>query len=196
MEGPEKAKSINGLVQVYTGPGKGKTTAALGLALRASGHNKKVCFIQFLKGGSYLGEIAAARNVPGLKIRQFGADCPWSEKLKSGELKCGSCRYCFSVLAEDKTNSKEAMDFAKESTASGEYDLVVLDEINCAMAQQLIPVEDVLTLIKQKNKKTELVLTGRNAPKEILDAADLVTEMKMLKHPMYKGVDSRLGIEF
>ena len=197
-EGPEpvKTKKINGMVQVYTGDGKGKTTASLGLAMRALGHGFDVCMIQFLKGGSYLGELESAKKFKNFKLKQFGTDCPWAEQLKEGKKMCGSCRYCFSILSDDKKLSAQALESAKEAVSSGKNDIVILDEINVAMSQGVINVDDVIKMLKNKSKETEVILTGRNAPKEIIDFADLVTEMRLIKHPMMKGHPSRLGIEF
>ncbi len=187
---------MKGLVQVYTGNGKGKTTTALGLGLRATGHGLKVCVIQFLKGAHYLGELESARKLKNFKIFQFGAPCPWSRDMEKGIIRCGSCRYCFSIHKEDYAKARIGMDFAREATTSGDFDLVILDEINVAMDKGVVPPEDVMELIKNKADNVELVLTGRAAPDQIIGAADLVTEMKEIKHPMRKGVEARVGIDF
>jgi len=187
---------MEGLVQVYTGNGKGKTTTALGLGFRAAGHGLKVCMIQFLKGAHYLGELESARKVKNFKIFQFGAPCPWSKDMEKGVMHCGSCRYCFTIHEDDKKKAQIGMEFAREALTSGDYNVVILDEINVAMDKKVVPVADVLALIKGKKKDVELVLTGRGAPKEIIDAADLVTEMKEIKHPFAKGVEARVGIDF
>ncbi len=187
---------MKGLVQVYTGDGKGKTTTALGLGFRAAGHGLRVCMIQFLKGAHYLGELESARKAKGFKIFQFGAPCPWSKDMEKGIMRCGSCRYCFTIHKEDAEKAKMGFDFAKEAATSGDYDVVILDEINVAMSKGIVPVPDVLSLINSKRPDVELVLTGRNAPKEIIDAADLVTEMREIKHPMKKGVAARVGIDY
>ncbi len=187
---------MNGLVQVYTGDGKGKTTTAIGLGFRAAGHGLKVCMIQFLKGAHYLGELESARKVKNFKIFQFGAPCPWSKDMEKGIIHCGTCRYCFTIHKEDHEKALLGIEFAREATTSGDYDVVILDEINVAMAKGIIPVPEVLELMKAKRKDVELVLTGRGAPKEILQAADLVTEMKAVKHPFEKGIEARVGIDF
>lgn len=187
---------MKGLVQVYTGNGKGKTTTALGLGFRAAGHNLKVCMVQFLKGAHYLGELESARKVKNFKIFQFGAPCPWSKDMEKGIIHCGSCRYCFTIHKEDIEKARFGMDFVRDATTSGDYDVVILDEINVAMDKKVVDVKEVLDLIKNKRKDVELVLTGRNAPKEITEAADLVTEMKEIKHPYQKGVEARVGIDF
>ncbi len=187
---------MNGLVQVYTGEGKGKTTTALGLGFRAAGHGMKVCMIQFLKGAHYLGELESARKVKNFKIFQFGAPCPWSKDMEKGIMHCGSCRYCFTIHKEDVEKARIGMDFARDATTSGDYNVVILDEANVAMSLKVISIKDILDLIKNKRKDVELVLTGRGAPKEIIEAADLVTEMKEIKHPFKKGVEARVGIDF
>jgi cob(I)alamin adenosyltransferase len=174
-------KLEKGFVQVYTGDGKGKTTAAFGLALRAIGRELKVYIIQFIKGGFDYGELYIAKNLPNLTLKAFGqgkfvTQVPPSEK--------------------DIEIAKEAFELAKRVVKSGEYDMVILDEINVAMSLRLIKVEDVIELIKNKPKHVELVLTGRYAPKEIIEIADLVTEMKEIKHPYSKGIPPRKGIEF
>lgn len=187
---------MKGLVQVYTGNGKGKTTTALGLGFRAAGHGLKVCMVQFLKGAHYLGELESARKVKNFKIFQFGAPCPWSKDMEKGIIRCGSCRYCFTIHKEDIEKAKFGLDFAKDATTSGDFDVVILDEMNMAVAKKVVPLQDVLDLIKNKSESVELVLTGRDAPKEIIEVADLVTEMKEIKHPMQKGVEARVGIDF
>ncbi|MBW2980247.1 cob(I)yrinic acid a,c-diamide adenosyltransferase [Candidatus Woesearchaeota archaeon] len=186
-----------GLIHVYTGNGKGKTTTSLGMALRAAGHGLKVNVIQFLKGGGYCGEFLASKVLPNLEIKQFGQDCPWAEEFKKGStLKCGSCRFCFSVYSEDKDRCGYAVKYALDSVSSGRHDLVILDEINSALNLGLINKMDVKMLINKKHPKTELILTGRGAHEEILEMADYATEMKELKHPMQKGTTARRGIEF
>lgn len=193
---PVKTKKIDGMVQVYTGAGKGKTTASLGLAMRALGHGFDVVMIQFLKGGTYLGELESAKKFKNFKLSQFGINCPWADQLREGKKVCGSCRYCFTVLKEDRKLAQEAMNNARDAITSGKHDLVILDEANVAMSLGLIDMQEILKILKSKAKATEVVLTGRNAPKEIIDFADLVTEMKLIKHPMMNGHPSRQGIEY
>jgi len=182
-----------GLVQVYTGAGKGKTTAALGLAMRAAGQGLRVCIVQFLKGGWESGERkAAARLSPEIEIYAFGAaqwgdhsqadaDTPWWELPPSDD---------------DREKAREAMLFARRALTGGEYDIVVLDEILGALTGQLISLHQVIDLIRARPDTVELVLTGRVAPPEILEAADLVTEMNAVKHPYSRGVKARRGIEY
>jgi cob(I)alamin adenosyltransferase len=174
-------KLENGLVQVYTGNGKGKTTAAFGLALRAVGRGLKVYIIQFIKGGFDYGELYVVDKLPNLKLKAFGRGKFVTEK-PAGK--------------EDVELAEEALALAEEVVKSGEYDIVILDEINVALNLKLIKTEKVLQLINNKSKHVELILTGRYAPKEIIDAADLVTEMKEVKHPYNKGFQARKGIEY
>jgi cob(I)alamin adenosyltransferase len=188
---------LKGLVQVYTGEGKGKTTIALGLAMRAIGHGFSVCMIQFLKGGSYLGELIAAEGyLPRLHIFQFGKDCPRADKIREGIVDCGTCRECFLPDENEKARAEKALVYAESAATYGKYDVVILDEINMALNKKLIPIETALKLITHKSSSTELILTGRDAPKEISEAADLVTEMHLVKHPFEAGVNSRVGIEY
>jgi len=176
-----KPKLKKGLVQVYTGNGKGKTSAAFGLALRAIGRGLKVYIIQFIKGGFDYGELYVVDKLPNLKLKAFGQ---------------GKFVTQFPPSKKDVEIAKEALELAKKIVKSGEYDIVILDEINVAMSLRLIKTEEVVNMIKEKPKNVELVLTGRYAPKEIIDIADLVTEMKEIKHPFQKGISPRKGIEF
>jgi len=185
-----------GLIQVFTGNGKGKSTAAIGTGFRAAGHGFKVLMIQFMKGGKHTGELESAKNSPNFEIVQFGKPCTYSELLKSGKMVCGNCRDCFLTMEEEKEKAEEAFLFAEKSAKSGDYDLIILDEINIALSKKLIQTERVLNLFEQKNRETELILTGRNAPSEIIAAADLVTEMVEVKHPSVKGIFARRGIEY
>lgn len=190
-----------GLVQVYTGDGKGKTTASLGLAFRALGHGFKVCIIQFLKGSSYAGEfLSAQRFFPQLTFLQFGRGCPHSALIRQGMKKCTGCGECFIKDKKPRTEDFElatlAINQAKEVINSGEWDIVILDEIGNAFRHQLIKTEEVAEIIKNKPAHVEMVMTGRGIPGEILDLADLVTEMKAIKHPFQKDISSRRGIEY
>jgi len=174
-------KLEQGLVQVYTGNGKGKTSAAFGLALRAIGRGLKVYVIQFIKGGFDYGELYMIEKLPNLKLKAFGRGKFVTEKPPS---------------KEDVKLSEEALALAEQVVKNGEYDIVILDEINVALNLKLINLQKVLELIKNKPKHVELILTGRYAPKEIIEAADLVTEMKEVKHPFNKGYQARKGIEY
>ncbi|GFE62613.1 cob(I)yrinic acid a,c-diamide adenosyltransferase [Geobacter sp. AOG2] len=169
-----------GCIQVYTGNGKGKTTAALGLALRAIGRGLKVCVFQFIKGGGPYGEhLIAEKLAPLFTIMQSGRP-GWVNTRD---------------ITEDRRVAQEALERAKGILASGEYDLVVLDEINGAVGFGLVDVEQVLELMSLKPERTELVLTGRNAHERVIEAADLVTEMREVKHYYKAGVPARTGIE-
>jgi len=170
-----------GLTQVYTGDGKGKTTAALGLALRAVGRGLQVCIIQFIKGGGAYGEhLAAANLAPRLTIHQTGRD-GWIYRDR--------------LDPEDIRIAGETLALARQALRSGAYDLVILDEINGAAWFGLIAPEAILELIAQKPPTVELVLTGRSADERVVAAADLVTEMREVKHYYQQGVPARVGIE-
>lgn len=173
----------NGLVSVYTGPGRGKTTAALGLTLRVLGWGGRVCMVQFIKGFAELGEVKfSAEFADRFVLRQFAND--ESPSIREND-----------VLARREA-AEAAMGFAEEAVGGGEYDLVILDEINNALHYNLISLARVIKLIENKPKHVELVLTGRNAPAEVLEIADYVTEMKLVKHPFEKGISARRGVDY
>lgn len=177
---PRKRLS-KGLIQVYTGDGKGKTTCALGLAFRAVGQGFRVFMVQFLKGQD-TGELkAAARLAPDLTIRAFGR--PVLINLRD-------------PAPEDLALAREALDLAREIIQAGDHDLVILDEINVAAAFNLVSPEEVLDIVRDRPLQVEVVLTGRLAPAEFVVAADLVTEMVPLKHYYEAGVAARRGIEW
>lgn len=169
---------MRGYVQVYTGNGKGKTTAALGLTLRAICAGHKVFFGQFVKGMKY-SELKAAQYLPNLVMEQFGNDC-----------------FIFKNPSEkDIEKAKEGLKKAEEVIISGKYDLVVLDEINIALYYKLFSIDEVIKIIDNKPEHVEIVLTGRYASEEIIKRADLVTEMKEIKHYYNQGIEARVGIE-
>jgi len=174
-------KLEKGLVQVYTGDGKGKTSAAFGAALRAVGRGLRVYVIQFIKGGFDYGELYSIKSLPNLKLTAFGRGRFITESKPP---------------KEDVQLARKAFELAQKVVNSGEYDMIVLDEINVALHLKMISVNEVIQLIKNKPKHVELILTGRNAPARIIEAADLVTEMKEIKHPYADGVPPRKGIEF
>lgn len=170
-----------GYVQVYTGSGKGKTTASLGLAVRAAGHGLKTVIIQFMKGWIDYGELAGVRMLaPYVVIHQAGRDTFVNREDPD---------------PEDVRLALEGWKLASGIISGRKADIVVLDEINCAMDFGLLPVGEVLEAIKGKPDGMELVLTGRGAPPEIIEAADLVTEMREIRHYYAKGVDARVGVE-
>lgn len=169
------------MVQVYTGDGKGKTTAAIGQALRAIGHNFSVLMIQFMKGDANYGEILAAKNLPNLEIKQFGLPT----FVKKGE-----------PSPKDVKLAQAGLAFAKNALKTNKYQMIILDEINVAIDYGLIDLEEVLALVKECPSTVELVLTGRYAKKELIALADLVSEIKEIKHPYQKGYVSREGIDY
>ena len=182
---------------MYTGNGKGKTTAALGLALRAIGHGYSVYMIQFLKGGRHIGELLASEGkIKNLTVVQFGKMCPYSEEMMTGAIECGNCKDCFLSRREESIKAKEALEHARNVMKSKKYGLVILDEINNTVDKNLLSVGDIVKLVKEKPKEVELVLTGRNAKKDVLSLADYVTEMREIKHPFNKGIRVRWGIDY
>ena len=176
-----KHKLNPGLVQVYTGDGKGKTTAAIGLALRAAGRGLKVFIIQFLKGGFDYGELRLLEQLPNIEVRAFGR---------------GRFITSSGPSQEDIEEARKAMDLAREVIMGGEYDVVILDEVNVAIYFGLVSLDEVLELIRERPRHVELILTGRKAPEALIEVADLVTEMREVKHPYKRGMPPRPGIEF
>ncbi len=188
-----------GLVHVYTGDGKGKTTASMGLALRGAGHGMRVFIVQFMKIG-YTGEVLALRKygIP-ITFESFNVECKnqaqHDKEIMEGTFK-GYCRDCFVPTEFDNTLATNAFECGKRAVLSGEYDLVIFDELNVAMNKKLIDVVSVKKMLEEKPSHTEIVLTGRNAPEEILAAADYITVMTLKKHPYMKQIFARKGIEF
>ena len=170
-----------GLVLVHTGNGKGKTTAAFGQALRAVGQGLRVCVIQFMKGRKYGEFLAAERYLPNLTIHLSGLD---------------------SFVMRDKPApvdielARKGLDMAREAVSSGNYDMVILDEINVAVDFKLIPLEEVINLIRNKPAALDLILTGRYAAPEIMELADTVSEVREIKHHYNAGIKDRAGIEY
>jgi len=169
---------FRGLVQIYTGDGKGKTSASLGLALRAAGQGLKVIVIQFLKGDPG-GEHFFAEKYKAFEIRQFSRGNIFAKKDEQ--------------LMEE---AKEAFKFAEETVKGGHYDMVILDELFIAHWRGFIGLQQILDLVQAKPEHVELVMTGRKAPQEVVKAADLVSEVLMIKHPFNEGVKQRKGIEY
>ncbi len=176
---PEK-----GLIIVYTGKGKGKTTAALGIALRAVGHGYKVGMIQFIKGEWYYGELTSSKRLE-----------PEFELIAAGRGFVGIIDDDHPIEDHQKA-AKNAIEVAKQKIASGIYDIMILDEVNYAAKLNLISQQDILGVIAAKPEKTSLILTGNYVSEAIMDAADLVTEMKEIKHPYQKGIKAKKGIDF
>ena len=170
-----------GLVQVYTGDGKGKTTAALGLALRASGHGAKVMIIEFMKGWPGYGELQALKGLAGITL------------VKTGREKC---IFRGDETGEDFAEAARGLKLAQEALSSGEYDLVILDEASVAADFGLISGEELADIIGRRAEGTEVVVTGRHAPEELMAIADLITEMREICHPYQRGIAAREGVEF
>jgi len=178
-----------GLVQVYTGNGKGKTTAALGLAVRALGQGLNVCFLQFLKGGTPTGEQRGAEALlPAMRWETFGVDRRQTAKTREWWLS--------GWTEADRAAAQEGLALGKDIVQSGEYDLVVLDELCVALEGGLVDLGQVLELLAARGEHVEVVITGRGAPPGLIAAADLVTEMREVKHPFRNGVSARRGIEY
>lgn len=172
-----------GLVTVYTGAGRGKTTAALGLALRVLGWGGRVCIVQFIKGYAEIGEGKfAEQHGENFVLKQFATDPTPS--------------ICEQDVCKRREAAQQALAYAEGVVRGGEYDLVVLDEINNALHYGLIPLARVLDLIESKPTHLELVLTGRDAPPELVRAADCATEMLLIKHPFEKGIPARRGVDY
>ena len=169
------------LIHVYTGPGKGKTTVAFGLALRACGHGWKVLVIQFMKGNQRYGEIQSAKRIPNLIVEQYGLET----FVKKGN-----------PSEKDRELAIKGFERARHAIQHCQYDLIVLDEIHVAVDFGLIPLEELLSLIQQKPDQVELILTGRNAHPKVIALADLVSQIEDIKHPFQKGIPGREGIEF
>ena len=166
---------------VFTGNGKGKTTAALGLTLRALGHGHRVCFIQFIKGSWHYGELEAAKQFKGLlDFHVMGRGFTW----KSDDLE------------KDIAVAREAWDFAKKIIAENRYDLVVLDELTYLVTYKMIDEQEMVDVLTSRDSSMHIVVTGRGAGKKLTEAADLVTEMCEIKHPYRQGIKAQKGVEF
>lgn len=182
MNIPKKAKEELGLLHIYTGDGKGKTSAALGLAFRASGHGLRILIAQFMKDHGYYGEEIFSEKFPNITWKTFG-------------------RHDFVDLQHpdpiDQNLAVEGWHFVKRALHSNDYDMVILDEMNVALACKLVPLDEIIDALKNRTPHVEVILTGRYAPKEILDMADLITEMKEIRHPFTeKNIEARQGIEY
>ena len=174
-------ESKKGLVIVHTGDGKGKTTAALGMAFRAAGYGMPVLMVQFIKGSWHYGELDAAKKFEGiLTIRPMGEGFTWDTKDP----------------ARDREVAQKAFFHGVSEALSGKYHMVILDEINVAMRYHYVDMEQVHELLDKKPEGLHLVFTGRDAHPELIERADLVTEMKAIKHPFDKGILAQKGVEF
>jgi len=170
-----------GLVEVYTGNGRGKTSAAMGIALRAHGQGLRVCVIQFMKGSCPYGEQRVLASLPNVTLHRFGRQ----EFCDPREVK-----------PEEREEAEKALAAASEAVFSGDYDLVVLDEVNVAASWGLVAVDQVVDLVKSKPGEVTLILTGRYADPTVIELADLVTEMVEVKHPYRQGRKARRGFEY
>lgn len=175
-----------GYIQVYTGNGKGKTTASLGLAMRSLGRDWKVLVIMFTKGGDNYGELTSFRNLSSkiknnLTIEQAGLD---------------RIVYSHNVCDDDEKEIKRGWEIAKKAIQNSEYQLIVLDEINIAIDLKILDINEVIEVLKHKPKNMEIVLTGRNAHKKVIEIAHLVSEIKPVKHYWNIGIEAREGIEY
>jgi cob(I)alamin adenosyltransferase len=180
----ETAPSEEGIVVVYTGKGKGKTTAALGIVLRAVGHGHRVGMIQFIKGEWYYGELTSSKRLE-----------PEFEMIAAGKGFVGILDDDHSI-EDHRSAAQKAVSIAKEKLTSGNYDIVILDEIHYALNLKLITLADILDIMRSRPTKTTLVMTGNYAHKEVLDIADLVTEMKEIKHPYQRGIKAKKGVDY
>ena len=174
-------KHRKGLIQVYTGNGKGKTTAAFGQALRAIGQGFRVCVIQFMKGRKYGELLAGEKYLPNLTIHLSGLD---SFVMRENPAPL------------DIALARQGLALARKAISSGEYDMVILDELNVAADFKLIPLDEVIDLIKSKPRAVDLILTGRYAPPEVIALADTVSEIREVRHHYNAGIKERAGIEY
>ena len=179
---PKNAKrEKKGLIMVHTGDGKGKTTAALGLAMRSAGNKMKVFMVQFIKGAWKYGELAAAEKLaPYFEMKPMGEGFTWDTQNR----------------ARDIEMTQKAWDFGKEKMMSSDYELVIFDEINYVIDYQYLDAAKVVEALRAKPEKVHVLLTGRNAHPDIVALADMVTEMKEIKHPFKQGIMAQKGIEF
>ena len=182
-----------GLVSVYYGNGKGKTSSAIGVAVRAAGHGLRVLFLQFMKGDERYGEQ--------FFFEEYDPDEPGNNRGEAGRIlvrKFGPAWFLDmnNVTEDEKQPSRVGITYAREAMLSGEFDVIIMDEINVVVGWKVLPVEDVVQLLQARPAAVELVLTGRYAPKELKDLADYVTEFKEEKHPYQKGILAREGIDY
>ena len=171
----------SGLIEIFTGNGKGKTSAALGVVFRALGHGMRVHIIYFMKGEYPYGERETLTLLPGVTFQSFGFT-----------------EFCdpANVTEPEKEQARKGLKAARQAIMGGEYDLVVLDEINVAVAWKLLDIDDVIRLIEEKPERIYLILTGRHADQRLIEMADLVTDMVEVKHPFHQGIKARRGIDY
>lgn len=173
-----------GLTMIYTGNGKGKTTAALGLALRAVAYDWKILFIQFIKGDWDYGEIHSIKRLePNVEFYRMGKGFVRIQNDTK-------------PIEEHEKAASTALQFAIDKMKEDKYDLIVLDEINVAIHEKLIPIKEIIQMIEQKPPYLHILLTGRYAPEELYSYADLVTEMKEILHPFHKGIYAQPGLDY
>lgn len=169
-----------GRVIINTGEGKGKTTAALGAALRASGHGMSTAIVQFIKGSWDYGEAKALESLPNVELTRIGSGYTWAAKDPE----------------EPRSLAREAWEYATGLAMSGRYDLLILDELNCAIEEGYVDVGEVLGFLGDKPPSLSVIITGRDARPELVEAADTVTEMLAIKHAFAQGIPARKGIEY
>jgi len=193
------------MLQVYTGDGKGKTTAALGVALRAAASGARVAIVYFDKGGTHYSErrfleAVKRKPFPSAKYGAYRIPKPAGriDYVATGldRIDAKTGRFRFGVTPADKKEARRGLAAAKQFLMSGKYSLVILDELNTTTALGMLPLRSVIALLRARPKDVELIVTGRRAPQEILNEADLVTEMKLVKHYFYKGTRAREGIDY
>ena len=171
---------VTGRIIVNTGDGKGKTTAAFGTAFRAAGHGCQVAIVQFIKGSWSYGEVKAAERFPNITVRRIGSGYTWAAKDPE----------------EPRRLAREAWALCRELVAADHYDLLVMDEVNIAVAEGFIEANEVVDLLRERPTRLSVILTGRGAAAEIIEVADTVTEMRCLKHAFAEGVPAQRGIEY
>ena len=174
-------KNHKGLVQIFTGNGKGKTTAAMGTIVRAAGHGLRILLVSFMKGDYEYGEYNTLSRIPNVEVSSYG----FRHLIDPSNIK-----------PEEKEQAEMALAKAREAVTSRKYDIVVLDEVNVALGYKLIELDEVIKLIQEKPSDVELILTGRYADNRLIEMADLVTEMVKVKHPFDRGIQARKGIEY
>jgi cob(I)alamin adenosyltransferase len=189
-----EAKESLGMTHIITGTGKGKTTAAIGLGIRATGYGYRVYMVQFLKSGM-TGELYAIKNNSNFTIEQFGVDAIKERQKSIQEFTDKTARFIFQPDELERDAAKHGWEHAKKVINSEEYEIVILDEINCVLDKKLIPIEEVIEIIK-KGRKTEIIMTGRDAPKELQEHADYISEITAIKHPWERKIKARKGVEY